>query len=53
MEPIVLAANVPPRTLQRFLELVEWDQERLRDKLQYVVARDHADPDAIGIIDET
>ncbi len=53
VEPIALAADVPPRTLQRFLELVEWDQERLRDKSQHVVARDHADPDAIGIIDET
>ncbi len=53
VEPIALAADVPPRTLQRFLELVEWDQERLRNKLQQTVVRDHADPDAIGIIDET
>jgi SRSO17 transposase len=53
LEPIALAAEVPPRTLQRFLELVEWDEQRLRDKTQHVVARDHADPDAIGIIDET
>jgi SRSO17 transposase len=53
VEPMALAAEVPPRTLQRFLELVEWDEQRLRDKLQQTVARDHADPDAIGIIDET
>ena len=53
VEPIALAADVPPRTLQRFLELVEWDGERLRDKLQQTIARDHADSDAIGIIDET
>jgi len=53
VEPIALAGNVPPRTLQRFLEIVEWDGERLRDKLQHTVARDHARPDAIGIIDET
>ena len=53
VEPIALSAEVPPRTLQRFLEIVEWDGERLRNKLQYVVARDHANPDAIGIIDET
>ena len=53
IEPIALAADVPPRTLQRFLELVEWDGERLRNKLQQTIARDHADPDAIGIIDET
>ncbi len=53
VEPIALSAGVPPRTLQRFLEIVEWDGQRLRDKSQHLVARDHADPDAIGIIDET
>lgn len=53
IEPMALAADVPPRTLQRFLELVEWDEQRLRDKLQQTIARDHADPEAIGIIDET
>ena len=53
VEPMALSADVPPRTLQRFLESIEWDEVRLRDKLQHVVARDHADSHAIGIIDET
>jgi len=53
VEPIALSADVPPRTLQRFLESIEWDEVRLRDKLQHLVARDHADGQAIGIIDET
>jgi len=53
IEPIALSAEVPPRTMQRFLELVEWDEVRLRDQQQRVVARDHADSEAIGIIDET
>jgi SRSO17 transposase len=53
IEPMALSAEIPPRTLQRFLELVEWDEVRLRDQLQRVVARDHADGEAIGIIDET
>ncbi len=53
VEPIALAAEVPPRTLQRFLESIEWDEERLRNKSQHVVARDHADANAVGIIDET
>lgn len=53
LEPIALSAEIPPRTLQRFLELVEWDEVRLRDQLQRVVARDHADREAIGLIDET
>jgi len=53
VEPMALAGEVPPRTLQRFLELVEWDEIRLRDRSQRVVARDHSDSNAIGIIDET
>lgn len=53
LEPIALAADIPPRTFQRFLELVEWDEIRLRDKQQQVVARDHGDDEAIGVIDET
>ena len=51
-EPIALAAGTPPRTLQRFLEAVQWDQHRLRDRLQWIVARDHAHPQALGVIDE-
>ena len=53
VEPIALRADVPPRTLQRFLESVEWDEVRLRNRMQRIVARDHADPEAIGVIDET
>ena len=53
VEPMALSADIPPRTLQRFLESIEWDEVRLRDKLQHIVTRDHADGEAIGIIDET
>ena len=53
VELIALAADVPPRTLQRFLESMRWDEHRMRDRVQWIVARDHADPRAIGIIDET
>lgn len=53
IEPIALSADVPPRTLQRFLELVEWDEVQLRDRQQRIVARDHADSEAIGVVDET
>jgi SRSO17 transposase len=35
VEPIALAAGVPPRTLQRFLSDVLWDHERLCDKTQW------------------
>jgi SRSO17 transposase len=53
VEPIALAAGVPPRTLQQFLNFLEWDQDQLIDTLQWRVARDHASPHAIGLIDET
>jgi SRSO17 transposase len=44
---------VPPRTLQEFLSQSKWDHDRLRDTMQRVVARDHADGQAIGIVDES
>lgn len=52
IEPIALAANIPPRTLQYFLSTAPWDGPRLRDRLQWIIARDHSHPRAIGIIDE-
>lgn len=53
VEPMALQAGVPPRSLQAFLGLLEWDEDRLVDRLQQTVARDHAHPWAIGIVDET
>jgi SRSO17 transposase len=53
VEPIALAMDVPPRTLQEFLSLSEWDHDGLRDTVQRLVLRDHAEPQAIGIIDES
>jgi len=53
IEPIALAAKVPPLTLQYFLSSMQWDQQRMRDRTQWMVARDHAHPKAIGVIDET
>lgn len=52
-EAIALEFNTAPRTLQRFLESIKWDEEKLRDLCQQLVAREHADPDAIGCIDES
>ena len=51
--PIALAAGVPPRTLQLFLSDAKWQHGMMRDQLQHLVARDHADPLAVGLIDET
>ena len=53
VEPIAHLMDVPPRTLQEFLSLSRWDHDRLRDTAQRMVARDHADRQAIGIIDES
>ena len=53
VEPMALEAGTPPRTLQRFLEQVEWDESRLRDRTQQLVAQEYADPKAIGVIDES
>jgi len=53
VEPIALAAGIAPRTLQRFLESIRWDEEQLRDDCQVTVAQEHADPEALGIIDES
>ena len=53
VEAIALDQQVAPRTLQRFLESIAWDEEQLRDRCQQLVASEHADPAAIGVIDET
>ena len=52
-EPIALLTKTPPRTLQRFLSYVHWDEQRLRDRIQWIVARDHAHPEGIGTVDDT
>lgn len=52
-EAIALQFKTAPRTLQRFLESVKWDEEKLRDRCQQIVAQDHADPEAIGCVDES
>ena len=53
VEPIALEAGVAPRTLQEFLSQLQWDEDRLRDRLQRLVAAEHQGPHTIGIIDET
>ena len=52
-EGIALQFKIAPRTLQRFLESIKWDEEKLRDRCQQIVAQDHGHPDAIGCVDES
>jgi SRSO17 transposase len=53
IEPRALAAGVTPRTVQNFVSQLRWDEPRLRDRTPWIVARDHAHPRAIGIVDES
>ena len=53
VESIALEFDKPPRTLQRFLESIKWDETAVRDDCQRLVAREHAHPEAIGCLDES
>ena len=53
VEPIALRAGIAPRTLQEFLSLLNWNQDRMRQRTQEIVATEHAGPHSIGLIDET
>lgn len=52
-EAIALKFGTAPRTLQRFLESIKWDEERVRDRCQQIVVGEHAHEEAIGLIDES
>jgi SRSO17 transposase len=53
IEPMADAAGLPPRNLQQFLSLHKWDEMRMRNTLQQIVASQHQHPYSIGIFDET
>lgn len=53
VEPMALAAEMKPRTLQEFLASDEWDEEQLQAHTYRLVLRDHADEQLIGVIDES
>jgi len=53
LEPMADALGVPPRNLQEFLGLYRWDEPAVRDGLQQYVARRHAHPQSVGVVDET
>lgn len=52
-EPIADARGIPPRTLQQFLSLLDWDHGLMKTELQQLIAEEHASPHSVGIIDET
>jgi SRSO17 transposase len=53
VEPIAVKAGECPRTLQEFLSQLQWDHDKMRDRLHEIVRTEHAGAHAIGIIDET
>jgi SRSO17 transposase len=53
VEAIALEFDTAPRTLQRFIESIKWDEVRVRDECQRLVASEHADEEAIGCLDES
>lgn len=53
VEAIALEFGKPPRTLQRFVESIKWDEVGVRDACQRLVAREHAHEQAIGCLDES
>lgn len=53
VEPIALEAGVPPRTLQEFLSIHRWEEDAVRLRVQELVKRDHADENAIAVVDES
>ena len=53
VEPMALDGGVPPRTLQEFLSLHVWDEGLMGRGAREIVARDHGDPGAILIVDDT
>lgn len=53
IESIALEFGKAPRTLQRFVESIKWNEAGVRENCQKLVAREHAHPEAIGCIDES
>jgi len=53
VEAIALKQGIPPRTLQRFLESIQWDHDEVLRRCRRLIACEQSDPQAIGVIDET
>lgn len=53
VETIALNQGVAPRTLQRFLQTIKWDHKAVLRRCRMIIAAEHADFNAIGVIDET
>ncbi len=52
VEPIAFAAGVPSGTLQKFLATHLWDERAVSRRQREILMRDHADENAVAVIDE-
>jgi SRSO17 transposase len=53
VEAIAIEFDKAPRTLQRFVESIKWEEAGVRDQCQRLVATEHGHPEAIGCLDES
>jgi SRSO17 transposase len=53
IEAMALELGTAPRTLQRFVESIKWDETGVRDDCQQLVAAEHTHPQAVGCLDES
>lgn len=53
VEAIALKFGIAPRTLQRLIESIKWDEVCVRDECQRIVASEHAHEEATGCLDES
>lgn len=53
LEPIADREGVPPRALQQFFSLHQWDEEGVRDELQRKIAAKYGGEDGVFVVDET
>src|SRR3954453_16638557 len=53
VEPIAVAADMAPKTLQQFLTLAKWTPLLMRDRLERRVPSQHRGPGVIAVFGET
>lgn len=53
LEPMADLQGIPVRGLQRFFVRAAWDEDAVRSRLHRTVARKHAGPAGVFVIDET
>jgi SRSO17 transposase len=53
VEPIALDAGTPPRTLQEFLSIHRWNEEKVATRVRQQVNAGHASDEAVAVFDET